>query len=536
MLTTWGSWFFSLWPKWFWVNEEGIWAGQPFIWADWSVHITYVSRFLATPMALWFTKHPVFALEKWTYPPVPNFLSAALIALKVPFAEALLLPVVLGTAALLLLLFHWFRAHRLSERASFVGVTLFLLSGAWGWPMWLQAVSRSANAVAEIAFPSRLYTQIFENHLVWLNPIAGMVLPQRSFTIGFPLLLFLLLRIRRVLWERTVIFSFREPLLLAVFSTVLFLTHTHSFFSLAILCACWFFLFAQRWKFWLTYAGATLVLTAPWYWFILRGSGAVASYSIDLGWMSPEPFNLFSWLFFWLKNWGFTLPLALLGWWQASAKERSWYGAFFILFLFANIVRMQSYDWDNAKLLIVALVGILPAMVAGLQFIRQKLPPLVGAFIVVLVVLLSIWGGVLEVVRVSQPDRTTWRMAGSTEIEFAEAVRRLVPPNETVLTSDLHNHPVPMLAGRPTLLGYIGWVWSYGFDYERLQQEVKLMYTDSESSPTLRQKYAIRFVVLGPHERSNFGDAIFLHSQCRRVTQVAQYQLLDCPTFLAPGE
>ncbi len=524
MLATWGAWFVGLWPRWFVVNEAGIWSGQPFIWADWSVHLTYLSHFRYTPWYQWFSHHPVFSLEHSTYPPLPNLLSSGLTWLGVPLGPAMLIPVIIATAALLWLLYEWFLRQHLSERASFTGVTLFLLSGSWGWLTWLQAVQR--NGISEIQFPSRLYTQILEQHLVWLNPIAGMVLPQRSFLLGFPILLWLLIKLRQICLGSA---STRlEPVRLAFITAILFLTHTHSFLALGLLCAFWFLVFPNRWRFWIRYGLATALFIFPWYWLVLRGSGAIDAFAIDLGWMSREPFSLVNWLVFWLKNWGFTLPLALLGWWHSSRRERLWSAAFFGLFLFANIVRTQNYDWDNGKLLIVSLVGLLPLMLRELRTWLHWSAPRLGALSLVVVVLLSIWSGSLEAIRVSQPQRTFWIMAGPREIEFARRVREIVPPNEIVLTSDSHNHPVPMLAGRPVLLGYIGWVWSYGFDYGQVEADVKTMFTDTARSRFLRRQYGIRYVAVGPSEREKFDGTIFPQRECQEKVRVESYTLLEC--------
>ncbi len=527
LLATWGAWFAVLWPRWFAVRADGIWAGQPFIWADWSAHLTYVSRFLYTPPSQWLAHHPIFYLEKWTYPPLTNLLSAGLAALGLPLQAAMLLPVIAGTMAILVLLFAWFAQQHLSERVSFIGTSLFLLSGSWGWPLWLWSVWHSTDPVSEIIFPSQLYTQVFDHYLVWLNPIAGMILPQRSFTVGFPLLLIILLMLRHRLVDAAPVTT-RTTIICSLLSVALFFTHTHSFLTLMILCAVWALAWPRRWRWWLGYAFLTGALTFPWYWLVLRGSGVVAAWSIDLGWMSPEPWSPLSWVWFWCKNWGPLLPLAAYGWWRTKLAEQRWQLGFWVLFVFANIVRTQNYDWDNSKLLIVVLLGLLPAMLQALGDLRRRLPRWLGAGVIVVVILGSIGGGALEAVRLSQPNRTFWQMAGPDEIEFAQQVREIIPADEVVLTADQHNHPVPMLAGRPVLLGYIGWVWSYGFDYNQLERDVQIMYTDPQQSASLRQKYGVRWVVIGPAERRKFGLGLAPENSCTVAGQNQDYALYSC--------
>ena len=533
LFATWGAWFFALWPQMFVVNAGGIWSGHPFIWADWSVHLTYISRLTYTPISLWFTHHPVFATQSWSYPPLGAIFSAFLLRLGASLQWSLLFPVVLATAALLVLLFAWFSQQKLSDRASYLGLSLFLSSGAWGSWHWVKTILQSTNAAAEIAYPSRLYTQIFESHLVWLNPITGMILPQRAFLFGFPILLGILLLVHKQLFtrEQEGDQEVRSGVIVGMLSALLFLTHVHSFFSLAILCTVWFALFLRRWKFWLSFGLSTALLSFPYYWFVLRRSSGVSAFSLDLGWMAPEPFQPVLWIIFWLSNWGWFIPLALLGFWQSNAKERFWLTAFWSLFLFANIIRTQSYDWDNSKIFIVVLIGILPAALRGLQFLRRFLqtyiPRILAEACIVLVVLLSLLPGAIEILRISQVNQTFWNMAGPEEIEFAQKVRENVPVDKVILTSDLHNHPVPMLSGRPVLMGYIGWVWSYGFNYQQIEKDVALMFTDPAQSRNLRAQYGIEYVVIGPHERSKFSTEA-IEMQCLEIERTTRYRLFRC--------
>jgi uncharacterized membrane protein len=89
------------------------------------------------------------------------------------------------------------------------------------------------------------------------------------------------------------------------------------------------------------------------------------------------------------------------------------------------------------------------------------------------------------------------------ELELAEAFRRASPPDALVLGSDDHHHWVHALAGRRMLLGYRGWLASYGIDYAEVERDVQRMLQSGD--PALLARYGVDFVVIGRSERESFG-------------------------------
>jgi len=68
----------------------------------------------------------------------------------------------------------------------------------------------------------------------------------------------------------------------------------------------------------------------------------------------------------------------------------------------------------------------------------------------------------------------TWEDA--TAQSLAAQVEQRTPPDAVILTTGHHTDPLLTLAGRRTVMGYDGWLWSYGIDYRRRQADVAAMY------------------------------------------------------------
>jgi hypothetical protein len=104
--------------------------------------------------------------------------------------------------------------------------------------------------------------------------------------------------------------------------------------------------------------------------------------------------------------------------------------------------------------------------------------------------------------RIGGGDAVAVRMWSRSEVELADAFREVAPPDALVLCSDHHHHWVPALAGRRVLLGYRGWLTSYGVDYRSVERDVRHMLQHGD--PTLLERYGVDFVVIGEAERESF--------------------------------
>ena len=85
---------------------------------------------------------------------------------------------------------------------------------------------------------------------------------------------------------------------------------------------------------------------------------------------------------------------------------------------------------------------------------------------------------------------------------MAAWARTNTDPRAIFLTAPEHNSAIPTLGGRRVVLGYPGWIWTYGInDWTTRQQDVETMLQGKPASLDLAHRYGVTYVVIGPQER-----------------------------------
>jgi hypothetical protein len=153
---------------------------------------------------------------------------------------------------------------------------------------------------------------------------------------------------------------------------------------------------------------------------------------------------------------------------------------FLVIFALCNLVVFQSWDWDNTKLFsywwfaAALLLGAIVVRWWRGGWWRRTLGTL--AFVSVImtgtVVMLRFlpWTPAAD----SAAGPFTWEDA--TAQSLAAQVEQRTAPDAVILTTGRHTDPLLTLAGRRTVMGYDGWLWSYGIDYRQRQGDVAAMY------------------------------------------------------------
>ena len=76
----------------------------------------------------------------------------------------------------------------------------------------------------------------------------------------------------------------------------------------------------------------------------------------------------------------------------------------------------------------------------------------------------------------------------------------------TFLVAPQHNEPVPTLGGRRVMVGYPGWLWTYGLaDWSQRSQDAERMLRGDPATPDLLRRYGVDYVVVGPQELGTAG-------------------------------
>ena len=174
-----------------------------------------------------------------------------------------------------------------------------------------------------------------------------------------------------------------------------------------------------------------------------------------------------------------------------------------IIFAACNLVVFQSWSWDNTKLLVYwyLVIALLIGALAANWW--KRVWPRVAALVLVAPVLLT---GALVVLRLlpwtPPEDAITgpYTIANTQEVQLASTIDRVTPNGAVFLTFGRPNDPVLAVAGRIGVMGYGGWLWSYGISFETRYGDVQAMYTgcaaDAATCPvfSLLRRYGISYV------------------------------------------
>jgi uncharacterized membrane protein len=250
---------------------------------------------------------------------------------------------------------------------------------------------------------------------------------------------------------------------------------------------------------WVGFWILALALAAPQVVWQFAGSYSNRFSHWQVWWLKPPGENP---ALFWFRNLGMALPLgawALFWTWRTRASKGfhfHYYLALLVLFALTNIYLFQPNVWDNMKFMVFSYLVL--AMYLGYTLSRWTARYWWSTTGVVVIVLSLSLPGALSIARESQ---ISWRFSTPEEIQVAKIFRRVVPPEARVLTSDQHNHFVPVLTGRRIVMGYRGWLWSYGVDYGQVERDIAAMYAGGADAEGLLRKYGVSYVVIGPSER-----------------------------------
>lgn len=486
----------------------GLYAGYVNVWGDWAAHLSFAGSFAYGHNFP--PEYPIDPGHRLGYPFMIDFFAAGLVPLGLSLTQALTatsamlglaLPGVIYLAALR------FTAGR---AAAVISVFVFLLSGGFGFVKLLGDLQ--SGGWAALRAPIREYTLNRDVNLQWLNPVLAYIVPQRSTLFGFSLALILLVLIWAAVRERL---GWQPYLFAGLLAGVMPVFHVHAYGTVVALGAFW--AIVHRRREWLAYFVPALVIGLPilaWMWppqntSVCGDLPSIHGYCIEPGWLSFNDWQRHPWLFptafvwFWLWNTSLLLPLIIAGQvfgrWFPTALP-SWFAPMWLWFLVPNLIVLQPWVWDNTKFFIFwALLGGIVAggVLAGMlrHWGALAVPAVAGALALLCL------SGALDLYRASNFQVSAVEFTDAGGLHVADWVRRNTSPYSVFAVADEHNSPIPTLAGRRELIGYPGWLWTYGLaDYVQKEQDLKKILDGDATAMQLVSKYGIDYVMIGPQE------------------------------------
>lgn len=514
----WGLYFGIVWFQAFSIQADGIYAAYLPHWADGAAHLSYMSSFAfrdSFPI-----EHPLYSGQPYSYSFAADMIGGYLVKLGFPLLSTYMLLGFILSLLTLIGLYVVLKKVSHSSTISIIALLLFVWGGGLGFGLLIQEALHP-EALSPAGYFHQTLTQRENTPIVWLNPIVGELIPQRSFLLAFPLAALII-----IVWYRLFL-NPHPPRRWLIFLTGIItgcfpVIHPHTLMILTTVFGWWFLLglhvkikAKSSRKNIIRYCLHSLLIALPALslggYLILTFIAPVASGFITWspGWLAPVTNT--SWPLFWLINWGVFLPLALIGSITSlTHRQQLTLIPFWLWFILANLFSFQPYDWDNAKLLTwVYLFLALPAA-ALLHKMWQTRKVIARISAAGLFMLATLSGGIDSV---KMLDTTTYalKLLSYEQIQLADIVKTHTPSSAIILTSTTHRHWVPILTGRQIICGYPGWMWTYGFSYQDRIGDIQAIYRGSPQSQQLIDHYKITHIVIGPEERAEFtiNDAYF---------------------------
>lgn len=493
------------------LDKNGFPNSSYISWGDSSYHLSMIGKFAyGEPFDL---TQPIANGESLTYPFLVNLFSGILLRIGLPLIYAWYIPLLLFGIAMLVLLY--FLAHRIFGKYVLAVCFIFLILVGGGLGFWqyfkdVQTISPQngllGGAKELLVNPMHDYTHLDNRtggqvpngqstwNIVWIAPAISFFSHQRSFAVGFSLLLFILLG-----WLASENDRHKGKTAVRYLPLLGFLplSHGHTAIAALLIFTTLFIATLIRSRktalVWLLGAAAAAVIALPQIALIFNtgafGSGAGTSFFKPFfGWMTCT--HNASWFFcdpktagtdsnifwFWTKNFG----IIFWGWLTAIAylcfkKKFDRITLLLIIdsaliFVVSNVILFQPWEFDNNKILFYWWFFSLLVIFLALKelFPRRRM---VTVLLLVLLILGGLSGTIDALVRLNQtvtgltsnePLKNRAGFYGPDEVITAVWIIKNTAANDAFLTTDSPNNFVPMLTGRPIFLGFSGWLWSQG--------------------------------------------------------------------------
>lgn len=488
------------------ISSEGFKTGGGGMYGDSALHAAYTSRLETGKLPI---QNPLFAGKILVYPVANDLLSAIAKIAGLNFNLAFAIPQILFLIGFFILFYQVVKKFT-SDVGFVIAILLLFLGSGVGFFYFFSEWQMSG--VGPWQFLTTDYTNNPHYNLYFHNLLTGLVLPERSFLPGLTLGLLIFLNFFEYFQDKKI----RYLLINGVILGTLPFWHTHTFIY-CILATLIFSIWLLAFDFRKTIVGIFLMLgvsfivSIPFLLLFITNHSLGSFIHTTVGWKTG-PENIF---LFWFKNSFLTIPLAILGFLLIKKSHRILFIPAFAVFLIANLVIFQPWDWDNIKLLSWSFLFF--AILAGVYLAKIFHKGILGKTFVTIVVIFSILSGLLSI---SLQLKNKYIIYDGYDIELADWAKTSTAINDIFIIETNPNHPIPGLAGRLVYTGYPGHLWVHGIDYAmRESQNNQILAGDFRRISDL--EVPISYVVL-PKQRSNFAN----QSNFQAIFQNQKYLVL----------
>ncbi len=486
-------------------NMDGaLYTGQC-TYGDMAMHLSFI-----TSIAGQQTFPPEYNLLPGTpvsYPFLCDSVSSSLYLLGTPLRWAYMIPMFFAFAQVFCSV--WFLAREFCRRkyAPVLAFLLFFLNGGLGMIYFLNG-EYSLHDLFTAFYKTP--TNLTEKGMRWVNVIADMLLPQRATLFGWAALFAVLYLLFRAVFRGDA----RLYLPAGILGGLLPMVHTHSYFALGLMAACWLIYSAVRdrlsreWLLgWLRFGLPAVLLALPqlFLWTFPSVGGNEHFVRVVIDWVNngKEP-----WLWFWVKNVGLVFVLTPVALFSVSREQRAAFSGAIFIFVLCELLVFQPNEYDNNKLLYVAYAfGCFVCADALAGWLGKVRSPAAQGVLLALTLFISSHAAVFTLGRevASGFPQYGYELFSRDEVAAAEYIIDNTEPDAVFLTRDNHDNTVATLTGRNIVCGSGSYLYFHGLNYQDKQYLAEQMLTNPEVFEANRENEGLDYVYIGYHERALAG-------------------------------
>ncbi len=461
------------------------------IWGDFADHIPLIRSFFMG--SNWPPQSPLFPGQPIHYHYLLFLFESFLEYIGIRIDWAINIPGVLSMFFLLLAIYKLSLLLFKDRRISFLSVIFFIFNGSLAFLEFFKKHPLSASTFRDI-FGARFFPSVgpWDGSIVALFWNLDVYINQRHLVTALAIslwMLFLSLKIKGS-WSR--IRKFAAIFIIGTGFGILSLTNLGIFATTALLFA-WSFLIDPKLRKYIFFA---VLFSLPW--LILQHTtvGLTSDIKFNPGFLASSNLTLFTFVRFWLYNFGLHIILIPLGFILADSKTKKIFFPIFLIFLFANIFQFAPLMVDNHQFLNYFLVvgNMFSALVVIRIWEKVKLAA-------ILLIILLTFSGFIEIFPIVNGD--ILQVADFPINPDTQFFKKNIPTNSIILNSTLWYHPASIV-GRKIFYGPPTYGWARGYSMEGREEAVKQIYGGPNKFETCRllEKYHISYVELRNNHES----------------------------------
>ncbi len=472
---------------------------------------------------------PIYSQKPTSYPFMIDFIAGQFLREGWSLQTSLVITSLPILVAFLFFTYGLMKTAGGSTKSWILMLFLFLFNGGIGILYFFQDWRKSQLNIWKFLINQPLqYAHIARKNIHWSNIVADYLLPQRGMIIGLALFSFFLMLFFKTSNAKKV-----NKKNLVGMSFLIGMSpwwHIHTFLTLMPLFIWSLFWWKKQKKLSIKIAILILLpalfLSIPQLYWQLSNTLNSNFIRFQFGWMK----NTENFLMFWFKNMGISIFIwvgSILATYQQLQKHKKSYlillFPLLILFVLTNLIIFQPHDYDNMKFMILAYLGV--CSVASLWIEKHWPKKNFAKISSILLIIATCATGAISVIR---ETTLNWEIASQQCIKISNEIKEKTDPTGIFLSADKHNHPVTMLGGRKTLLGYRGWLWTHGINYNTTVSDMKLIFSGNPSALSLLDKYQIKYVYLGEVERTEWhANAAFFEKNFPKIIDLNGTQIFQ---------